>query len=310
MSTRSRSRSTRRSSPSRAIPTRRRPSRRSALSTAAPGSQPPPERSSSSSTPASGSAATASRRSTTSSRGCRSCASGSSRRDRAAVFGLEVMGRVNELGSIDDVIDVAERLPWVRPVIDFAHMHATTDGAFTDVEAFAVSARERGRRARAGCAVPHPLLGHRLREPQRDEAPPVRRRDAPGGAAARRARALRAAGDGDLGIARRSSRRRRFERCSTQARVRARACRSRSRPRTPRPRRRGRGRGGIPPEPAAPPGGSGTAPCPRTISTASRSSASASSSRPCAARTIPSAMRVVEREIVSCGPTVSRASSA
>jgi deoxyribonuclease-4 len=60
-------------------------------------------------------------------------------KNRAAVFGLEVMGRVNELGSIDDVIYVAERLPWVRPVIDFAHMHATTDGAFTDVEAFATA---------------------------------------------------------------------------------------------------------------------------------------------------------------------------
>ena len=60
-------------------------------------------------------------------------------KNRAAVFGLEVMGRVNELGSIDDVIYVAERLPWVQPVIDFAHMHATTDGAFTDVEAFATA---------------------------------------------------------------------------------------------------------------------------------------------------------------------------
>ena len=58
-------------------------------------------------------------------------------KSRAAVFGLEVMGRVNELGSIDDVIHVAERLSWVRPVIDFAHMHATTDGAFTDVDVFA-----------------------------------------------------------------------------------------------------------------------------------------------------------------------------
>jgi deoxyribonuclease-4 len=60
-------------------------------------------------------------------------------KSRAAVFGLEVMGRVNELGSIDDVIYVAERLSWVRPVIDFAHMHATTDGAFTEVEAFATT---------------------------------------------------------------------------------------------------------------------------------------------------------------------------
>ncbi len=58
-------------------------------------------------------------------------------KDRAVPFGLEVMGRVNELGSIDDVIAVAERLSWVRPVIDFAHMHVTTNGAFTEVEAFA-----------------------------------------------------------------------------------------------------------------------------------------------------------------------------
>ena len=46
-------------------------------------------------------------------------------------FGIEVMGRVRELGSIDDVVEIASRLDWVRPVIDFAHMHATSDGAFT-----------------------------------------------------------------------------------------------------------------------------------------------------------------------------------
>ena len=58
-------------------------------------------------------------------------------KDRAVVFGVEVMGRVSELGSIDDTLHIAERVPWVRPVIDFAHMHATSDGAFTDAEAFA-----------------------------------------------------------------------------------------------------------------------------------------------------------------------------
>ena len=58
-------------------------------------------------------------------------------KDRAVPFGVEVMGRVSELGSIDDTIHIAERVAWVRPVIDFAHMHATSDGAFTDVEAFA-----------------------------------------------------------------------------------------------------------------------------------------------------------------------------
>ena len=40
---------------------------------------------------------------------------------RGAPFGIEVMGR---------------RAGWVRPVIDFAHMHATSDGAYTEPEPF------------------------------------------------------------------------------------------------------------------------------------------------------------------------------
>ncbi len=60
-------------------------------------------------------------------------------KDRDVPFGIEVMGRVRELGSIDDVVEISARLDWVRPVIDFAHMHATTDGAFTDVEPFAAA---------------------------------------------------------------------------------------------------------------------------------------------------------------------------
>lgn len=40
---------------------------------------------------------------------------------RGAAFGIEVMGRVRELGSLEDVVDVAARVPWVRPVLDFAH---------------------------------------------------------------------------------------------------------------------------------------------------------------------------------------------
>jgi len=58
-------------------------------------------------------------------------------KERAVAFGIEVMGRVSELGSIDDVLEIAARVPWARPVVDFAHMHATSDGAFTDVDAFA-----------------------------------------------------------------------------------------------------------------------------------------------------------------------------
>ena len=124
-------------------------------------------------------------------------------KDRAVPFGIEVMGRVRELGSIDDVCEIASRLDWVRPVIDFAHMHATSDGAFVTVEPFVEALAEGGRGDRAGRAVPHPLLRHPVREPQRDEAPALRRGDAARRADARRARAVRAAGDGDLGVARR-----------------------------------------------------------------------------------------------------------
>jgi deoxyribonuclease-4 len=58
-------------------------------------------------------------------------------KDRAVPFGVEVMGRVRELGTVADVVAIARRTGWVRPVLDFAHMHATSDGAFTDVEPFA-----------------------------------------------------------------------------------------------------------------------------------------------------------------------------
>jgi deoxyribonuclease IV len=56
---------------------------------------------------------------------------------RTVPFGVEVMGRVRELGTAEDVVWLAARLDWVRPVIDFAHLHAVTDGAFTDSAAFA-----------------------------------------------------------------------------------------------------------------------------------------------------------------------------
>ncbi len=58
-------------------------------------------------------------------------------KDRRVPFGLEVMGRVNELGTAEDVFAVAAQLDWVRPVLDFAHLHAVTDGAFTETETFA-----------------------------------------------------------------------------------------------------------------------------------------------------------------------------
>jgi deoxyribonuclease-4 len=58
-------------------------------------------------------------------------------KDRAVPFGIEVMGRVRELGTTDDVVEISRRLGWVRPVLDFAHMHATSDGALTSAAPFA-----------------------------------------------------------------------------------------------------------------------------------------------------------------------------
>jgi deoxyribonuclease-4 len=62
-------------------------------------------------------------------------------KQRAVPFGVEVMGRVRDLGSLDDVLEIASRVSWVRPVLDFAHMHATSDGAYLDAEPFAEALR-------------------------------------------------------------------------------------------------------------------------------------------------------------------------
>ena len=55
---------------------------------------------------------------------------------RGVPFGVEVMGRVRDLGSLDDVVEIARRTGWVRPVLDFAHMHATSDGAYVEPSLF------------------------------------------------------------------------------------------------------------------------------------------------------------------------------
>ena len=57
-------------------------------------------------------------------------------KDRLVPFGVEVMGRVRDFGSIDDVLAIAAQVDFVRPVLDFAHMHATSDGAFLEADAF------------------------------------------------------------------------------------------------------------------------------------------------------------------------------
>jgi deoxyribonuclease-4 len=60
-------------------------------------------------------------------------------KDRLVPFGVEVMGRVRDLGTLDDVLEIASRVDFVRPVLDFAHMHATSDGGYTDLDALAAA---------------------------------------------------------------------------------------------------------------------------------------------------------------------------
>ena len=47
-----------------------------------------------------------------------------------------MMGRVRELGTAQDIFWLSARLGWVQPVIDFAHLHAVTDGGFTEPAIF------------------------------------------------------------------------------------------------------------------------------------------------------------------------------
>ena len=68
----------------------------------------------------------------------------------AVPFGIEVMGRVRDLGSLDDL---RGDQPWVPDGsgrwIDFAHINATSDGAFMERRALPRGPRARGRGARA-----------------------------------------------------------------------------------------------------------------------------------------------------------------
>lgn len=55
---------------------------------------------------------------------------------RLIPFGIEMMGRVRDLGNADDVFRICEQAGWVRPVIDVAHLHAVSDGGFTQPQHF------------------------------------------------------------------------------------------------------------------------------------------------------------------------------
>ena len=52
-------------------------------------------------------------------------------------LGLETTGSTGSFGSLGDIALLAEEFPFVRPVVDWAHLHALTQGGLTSKDAFA-----------------------------------------------------------------------------------------------------------------------------------------------------------------------------
>jgi bifunctional non-homologous end joining protein LigD len=52
-------------------------------------------------------------------------------------MGLETAGNNRQFGSLGDIAQLASEYPFVRPVVDWAHVHAMTGGGLTSTEAFA-----------------------------------------------------------------------------------------------------------------------------------------------------------------------------
>jgi deoxyribonuclease IV len=52
-------------------------------------------------------------------------------------LGMEVMGKRNVFGSLEEVVDVCNRVKGLMPVIDFAHIHARGNGILQNPEDFA-----------------------------------------------------------------------------------------------------------------------------------------------------------------------------
>ena len=51
-------------------------------------------------------------------------------------LGIETMGKVNQLGTLEEVIDICTIDPRLRPVVDFGHLNARECGLFSTVEDF------------------------------------------------------------------------------------------------------------------------------------------------------------------------------
>ena len=51
--------------------------------------------------------------------------------------GLETAGKASHMGSLGDIALLSDEFPFVRPVVDWAHVHAVSGGGLRSVEAFA-----------------------------------------------------------------------------------------------------------------------------------------------------------------------------
>ncbi|MEE9298628.1 MAG: non-homologous end-joining DNA ligase [Acidimicrobiia bacterium] len=58
-------------------------------------------------------------------------------RHLGVALGLEVGGSDRAFGTLGDIALIVERFPFVHPVVDWAHLHAVSNGALTTKEAFA-----------------------------------------------------------------------------------------------------------------------------------------------------------------------------
>ena len=56
-------------------------------------------------------------------------------RDLGVSLGLETTGSTGAFGNLGDIALMAAEFAWVRPVVDWAHVHATTNGRLTDLDA-------------------------------------------------------------------------------------------------------------------------------------------------------------------------------
>ena len=55
----------------------------------------------------------------------------------AVRIGIETMGKINQLGTLDEVIELCRIDPIFSPVVDFGHMNARNIGGyFTDVDSY------------------------------------------------------------------------------------------------------------------------------------------------------------------------------